>query len=653
MTLKPAVQWSRLPIDQFNLRLSKGGPITLTGERIHLGNDLVSGPVKAKIENPKAPWLDFETTVDSSYAAQAAFLRRSPLASKVEGALSAIDTAARLNTKIVLRQPLKKTLGAPDFRVTTAFEGADITLKAADISLVNSSGAVEIVPKRVYAEDLAFNYLGQRFRGDFELKDGVLEANAAGEAYLSRVLKQWFEPLAKGVTGKTPVEIALSMDLAKKPGDFELAVSTALTGVTRRWPAPARKLNPNQAAAETFSAIKTNGQLKFALKNSNGNVVLTQLGSNQWDGSVSCRTLDPLGWAGFFAGGGGNAGLSLKLKVDCDQMALGNQRIPNPTAQLFIENAVQVSVDADGLNGSIGVDAAGAVVARFADMDTRFWQTAEDISIGDALSSADLPRLTLGIDSAHVAGYPLQQVNLSAIPDGEVWNIQWAQAAVAGARFSATGLVSGGTSARTSVQWSADIDNAQTALTQLGYSVQISGQGEAEGTLGWVGFPWQVDKNRLNGELRVNLKKGALRDVDPGAGKLLALLNIARLPARFANSVSDLEQGFTFDQLAARVQLVPGFAYNDPVVIQGPVAVVEMRGSTDLNSEQVLQEVLVVPSLTSSVPLVGLLAGGPVTGIGAFIVERLLGEAGIDFNQVAAQRYSVTGTLDNPQMVQQ
>ena len=79
-------------------------------------------------------------------------------------------------------------------------------------------------------------------------------------------------------------------------------------------------------------------------------------------------------------------------------------------------------------------------------------------------------------------------------------------------------------------------------------------------------------------------------------------------------------------------------------VMQGTSAVVSMTGTTDLVRETQNLRVKVVPGVGDSVSLVAFL-GGPVVGLGAFILQKILKDP---LGQMVAYDYAVTGTWDDP-----
>ncbi len=70
-----------------------------------------------------------------------------------------------------------------------------------------------------------------------------------------------------------------------------------------------------------------------------------------------------------------------------------------------------------------------------------------------------------------------------------------------------------------------------------------------------------------------------------------------------------------------------------------------MAGQIDLGHETQNLNVRILPTVGNSVSMLGALAGGPLVGIGTFIVNKLFREP---LDKLVSFEYNVTGTWDNP-----
>jgi uncharacterized protein YhdP len=200
---------------------------------------------------------------------------------------------------------------------------------------------------------------------------------------------------------------------------------------------------------------------------------------------------------------------------------------------------------------------------------------------------------------------------------------------------------------RINLSW--DINDIGKTLERYGYPNTIKG-GDADlsGQLKWPGSPHEFDIPGLSGALQLDARKGQILKIQPGVGRLFGVLSLQSLPRRLTLDFRDVfSSGFTFDKISASVRIDKGVMRSDDFKMEGPVALVEMKGETDLKKETQHLFVRVTPYISDSLSIAAL-AGGPLAGAAAFIAQKLLKDP---INKMAADDYEITGTWDNPQEV--
>ena len=113
---------------------------------------------------------------------------------------------------------------------------------------------------------------------------------------------------------------------------------------------------------------------------------------------------------------------------------------------------------------------------------------------------------------------------------------------------------------------------------------------------------------------------------------------------------SDLyEQGVVFDVLKTRLSFDNGIAtFVDSLWIDGPSAKFQSSGQVNFNTEEIDQKLVVTFPITSSLPLVAVLAGlAPQIAGAIYVTEKLIGE---ELEQFTSASYTVSGTIENPKM---
>ena len=124
------------------------------------------------------------------------------------------------------------------------------------------------------------------------------------------------------------------------------------------------------------------------------------------------------------------------------------------------------------------------------------------------------------------------------------------------------------------------------------------------------------------------------------------LLNLSALQRRLTLDFCDIfKKGFSFDSIEGDFLLDSGDAYTNNFVMKGPSAIIEIYGRIGIYDESFDQLVIVTPKIASTLPLAGILAGGPAVGAALFLAEKLVGK---QFDRITQVEYLVTGSWSDP-----
>ncbi len=168
--------------------------------------------------------------------------------------------------------------------------------------------------------------------------------------------------------------------------------------------------------------------------------------------------------------------------------------------------------------------------------------------------------------------------------------------------------------------------------------------------LTWQGSPVAFNYASLNGLAKVSIKEGLLASDNAGALRAFGVLNFASISRRLKLDFSDLyEQGVAFDVLRTRLVIENGLiTFADPILIDGPSAKFQSTGWVDMNTEELKQKLIVTFPITTSLPLVAVLAGfAPQVAGAIYVTEKLIGE---ELERFSSASYTVDGTIQNPKM---
>ena len=184
-------------------------------------------------------------------------------------------------------------------------------------------------------------------------------------------------------------------------------------------------------------------------------------------------------------------------------------------------------------------------------------------------------------------------------------------------------------------------------LEAAGYDSGIeASRGRVDADVRWPGAPQDFSLARLSGELDLRISEGSIPEARPGAGRLLGLVSFTAIPRRLMLDFRDVfGAGLQFDSIEGRFDLASGFARTEGLRIDTPAARITVSGDTDMAARLYDQTVLIEPGLGATLPVIGVLAGGPVGAAAGLVLRQILDRP---LRGIAEARYSVTGPWDDP-----
>ena len=207
-----------------------------------------------------------------------------------------------------------------------------------------------------------------------------------------------------------------------------------------------------------------------------------------------------------------------------------------------------------------------------------------------------------------------------------------------------------GTASKSSTHLRVDFsaNNIGDMLTTFGYEGLFEGgKTEADLNATWPGGPWSFELGNMDGDLKVDVTHGRIPKASPGVtGRFFGLASVAEFPRRLSLDFGDVfGKGFGFDSITGDFKLKDGNAFTDNVKIKGPAADISISGRTGLRAKDYDQQVVILPHVGSSLPIVGAVIGGPIGAAAGLAVQGVLGRG---LSHVATQRYHIGGTWDKP-----
>jgi len=326
-------------------------------------------------------------------------------------------------------------------------------------------------------------------------------------------------------------------------------------------------------------------------------------------------------------------------------------------------NLWQVNIASDQVSGYVSWresgngNTLGRVTARLASLNIPKSASAEVGSLLEDDNAFNIPELDIIAEDFQLFGKSLGRLELNAnnvhASVGSEWHINKLDLTNPDAQLRASGSWKvQGKNNHSNLTYALDLHDAGKLLERFGYGGMLKGgKGKLDGDIDWKGLPFALDIPSLSGSLHVDVQEGQFLKVDPGAAKLLGVLNLQALPRRFALDFRDVfSQGFAFDSVVGSANVTQGTATTDNLKMTGVAASVLMSGSADIARETQNLHLVVIPDFNVGTASVVALAINPVIGVGSFLAQLFLHEP---LMKSLTYEYNVTGSWSDPVVIKQ
>jgi len=282
-------------------------------------------------------------------------------------------------------------------------------------------------------------------------------------------------------------------------------------------------------------------------------------------------------------------------------------------------------------------------------------------SVDSLLNEKDtlMPTLDIGIDELEIKGKKLGHAEIEAInqiqSDGrKEWRINKFNLSVPEGKFQANGvwaLMKNSeklqNAKKTTLNFTLDVDDAGLLLDRFGTKGAVAGgKGKLVGQVSWLGSPIQHDYSSLAGNFNVNIEKGSFLKTEPGAARLLGVLNLQALPRRLFLDFKDIfSDGFSFDLFRGDVIIESGIAKTNNLQMKSVNAAILMEGSTDITKETQRIKVVVIPEIDAGTASLVVAAINPIVGITSYLAQYFLKKP---ISQAATKDFLIEGTWSDP-----
>lgn len=208
----------------------------------------------------------------------------------------------------------------------------------------------------------------------------------------------------------------------------------------------------------------------------------------------------------------------------------------------------------------------------------------------------------------------------------------------------------------TYVKGNINSNNVGDFLSQWGFSKSIHCKdAQASYSLKWPDAPMRFDIAHLSGAVDLTLRDGNFPNLGDSAnreiafGSLMSLLSFQSLTEQFKlNFKGARGKGFDFNIIKGKIIFKNGQGYPQNLYIDGPIAQITINGRVGFATQDYNLDLLITPkNVTSSLPLIATIAGGPIAGAAAWLTDKVIGSA---VSSLTTFHYHVSGSWNNPQV---
>ncbi len=658
----------------------RGRSMRITGDRAHI----LESPVKAvvaTIENLKKPVLTVEGTVAGTLEAMLDFVQSSPLQTNFGALVDQLSSSGDAHLQLNLSIPLRKELGAISLSGDVLMSGNALRLKGRDIDLTDIDGTLNFTQEGIRVDQASARLWGRPVKVSV-YKQGIegrsqSVVDISGRFGLSDYLQQ--SMLSDYLSGRAHWRARLDIQnqTSKNVPRVQLRVESDLKGIRSTLPAPFNKQADESRELEIrwvpggnldhpveivyadviraeFALDEASGQLRRAAVVFGGRSA--RLPSDDiFNLSGELSVFDLGQWLPILTQlGNDEGGLHPVIDIKADLFRYAGFQVTSVKASTKQADPWHFLVDGENSKGWLRwVPAMRVLPARllmnFDSMNVQDLQSsASDERPDTAISPADVPELEIEIGSLHLDNKDLGAVNLYS--RRVLHGVSFERFAIDSPAIVLNGSgawleQANGQVSRFNVEVTGGDLGKLATLLDTGNEVE-GGELSGDVSVSWAGAPMDFELAHVEADIQLKAKDGRLVSVDEGPGKLLSLFSLNSLQRRLSLDFSDVvKEGFSFDTMKGNFVIMDGDAFTNDFTIKGTSVRIDIAGRTGLSKRDYDQLVTVTPQVTSTLPLAGAIAGGPVIGAAVFLADKLVGD---QFNRLTRVQYQVTGSWDKP-----
>ena len=272
---------------------------------------------------------------------------------------------------------------------------------------------------------------------------------------------------------------------------------------------------------------------------------------------------------------------------------------------------------------------------------------------------SSIPALDIVVNELTLRGKPLGRLDIDAVnqagnlPNSRAWRLNKLNLTLPEATLSAKGdwAADAAGTRRTQLNFVLDVRDSGQLLTRLGTPNAVrEGRGKVQGQLSWRGSPITLDYPSMTGQLNLAIEKGQFLKTEPGAARLLGVLNLQALPRRLTLDFNDVfSEGFAFDFFRGDARIDQGVVFTNNLQMKGVAAGALIEGRADLAKETQDLKVVVVPDINAGAASLYMATINPLVGLTSYLAQLVLSRPLV---KAGTSEFRIDGTWAQPRVIE-
>lgn len=613
------------------------------------------------------------------------FIQKSPLDKKLGGKIGLIklDGDSEINFKLDI--PLEKDNAPIQVKGTIDMAEATASLPFKKLTFENITGLFHFTQNSIRANHIQAEFLHSPVSLNIETSKNAQLFKLNGKAGFKDIRKAFNLPALPSITGNLTYQAKLILAHDTKLDSHRLSITSDLKGIKVDLPAPFKKTSDTPAYSQiniTFDdpmnvQFNFNNLLKgilnydsedFAFKK--GNIVVGSGEAtlpNEENGLWVTGALPAFHWESWKSLLQSSPQKEQKTVASSWPVFLKQISLSFDTMRLFDQTfqpaLLKLSRDVDRSLISIQSPTAIGNVS-IPDNEEGIWKAhfqklylSKNVDTKKPnLKTSDIPPLDIFVHDFRYARALFGQTRLILKPTETGLSITQLSTESPAFSLSAQGKwQSFSNRDYTHLVGKMNIHNIGETFARFSMPESIVGKdGKLSFNLEWPAPPYEPAVKLLSGRIDITLNNGHIINLSEeatrkiGLGQLLTFFSLQNLQKHLMLDFSDLSnQGFPFNTMQGSFVLKRGEAYTKDTYCDSAVAYIAMRGDISLANESYDVYFDVTPHVTSSLPIVATIAGGPVVGLTTWVADKLLSK---QVAKLMTYSYRMRGPWSNPQI---